>query len=131
MYLYVLNDISIIGDDRPTLKFLNRHVGHKIAVKWHDIGVQLLDAKCIENIKTNHPGDSFRCTMEMFRSWLEAPSATWNQLIKTLKEPDVRLEALALDLEGMLLKDVLEGAYNYLCNVQIQIRCFLKACHYK
>jgi len=90
------------------MKYLNRHVVDAIAngLVWFNIGVDLLgDDKEVNVIRTNHPGDNKRCATEMLQSWLAAKAdASWNQLMQTLKQPNIKLENLALTIEGMLSK---------------------------
>ena len=63
------------------------------------------DEPVLNRIKIDHPGDSDQCTAEMLRLWLEKYSdATWNQLIQTFREPNIKLETLALKIEGLLSK---------------------------
>ena len=46
----------------------------------------------------------------MLRLWLaRKPEASWNQLLETLREPGIKLNALAAKIEGMLSK----GMYMY------------------
>ena len=100
-----------VGTDRPALKFLNRYVRPEITGKWHDIGVELFDIEdevVLNTIKTNNPGDADKCAAEMFQLWRERQSdSCWNQLIQALRAPSIRLETLALKIEGMLC----EGMY--------------------
>lgn len=103
---------SCIGTERPALKFLQRHVtcAANIVDKWYDIGMELLGME-MENelnvIKNNWPEDVDKCT-EMFKSWLEKHpcDASWNWFIEVLKRPNIGLETLALDIEGMLSKGI-------------------------
>ena len=101
-------NLFFIGTDRPAWKYLNRHVREKITGKLHDIGVELLDDEdepALNTIKTNHPGDAEECTAKMLRLWLERKSdANWIQLIQALRMPIIRLEALASEIEDLLIK---------------------------
>ena len=104
MYVYT-------GTDRPAMKYLNRYVKTFITAKWYDIGVELLDVKdesVLNTIGIDHPNDSEKCSAKMLRLWLEKKSdASWNQLINTLRQPNIKLEYLALEIEGMLSKGIL------------------------
>ena len=97
-----------VGTDRPALKYLNRYVKADIATKWHDIGVELLDVEdetVLSIIKDNFRGDVDKCTAEMLQLWLaRKPEASWNYLIEVLQVPNIKLNALATKLEGMLCK---------------------------
>ena len=94
-----------VGDDRPALKLLNKHVRKEVSSKWHDLGLELLeqeDEEKLNEIKTNNPSDVSECCKEMFQLWLrKCTNATWNQLIQALKE--VELNNLATAIEGMLI----------------------------
>ena len=99
------------GRDRPALKLLNKHVRKHISSKWHDLGLELLeqeDEETLNQIKTNYPNDVSECCKEMFQLWLnKCATATWNQLIKALREVD--LNNLATTIEGMLMNTVNTG----------------------
>ena len=103
--------VFFIDTDRPTLKYLYRHVRTDITAKWYDIGVELFDEEdefVLNTIMVNHPDDSDRCTAEMLRLWLDRKSnPTWNHLIDALKVPYIKLEALASKIEGMLSKGII------------------------
>ena len=105
-YLYV-------GTDCPAIKYLYRHVKTDIANDWYDIGVELFDVgdeAVLNTIKKSYPGDPNRCAAEMLQLWLARKSeASWNQLLETLREPHIKLNALATKIEGMLSK----GTYMY------------------
>ena len=103
--------VFFIDTDRPTLKYLYRHVRTDITAKWYDIGVELFDEEdesVLNTIMVNHPDDSDRCTAEMLRLWLDRKSnPTWNHLTDALKVPHIKLEALASKIEGMLSKGII------------------------
>ena len=106
------------GSDRPALKYLYKHVRGNIANNWYDIGVALLDPEdqvLVSAIDMNHPGDAEKCAAEMLKLWLARnPTASWSQLLGALREPYIRLDALAENLEEMLLK----GMCSYNGNIQ-------------
>ena len=87
---------------------MTEHVLPLVAIKWHDLGLELLDA-CIEDeqllleIKRNYCNCN-ECCQEMFKLWIniQAASASWNQLIETLREPSLELTEVAGKIEGML-----------------------------
>ena len=101
----------LTGCDRPALKLLNKHVRKHISSKWHDLGLELLeqeDEETLNEIEINHPNDASKCCKQMFQLWLsKCATATWNQLIKALREVD--LNSLATTVEGMLMKTVNTG----------------------
>ena len=101
------------------MKYLNRYVRADIATKWHDVGIELLDVEdepALDTIKVNSPGDVDKCTAEMLQLWLKRkPNASWNQLIEAFRAPNIKLEALASKIEGMLSK----GTYCIMHNVNM------------
>ena len=99
-----------VGTDHPKLKYLYKHVKADIANDWYEIGVGLFDAgdeAVLNTVKKNHPGDANGCASEMLKLWLaRKPEATWNQLIKVLKEPNIKLNSLAKKIKKMLSKGI-------------------------
>ena len=78
-------------------------------MKWHDLGIELLDSdknvEELDTIEAEHPTDLKRCCTKMFQLWLrKQPSATWNQLIKALRQRNIELDALATNIEELLLQ---------------------------
>ena len=96
------------GCDLPTIQHLTEHVLPLVAIKWHDLGLELMDA-CVEDeqllgeIKKNYQSCN-DCCREMFKLWIniQAGSASWNQLIQALREPSLELTDIAVKIEGML-----------------------------
>ena len=94
-------------DDRPKVKFLNRHVKENICAAgsevWLDLGVELLqeeDIAALKTIKSNVSDCTVRCS-EMFQLWLERqPKASWRNLIDALKQ--IHQEKLAFSIENLL-----------------------------
>ena len=72
--------------------------------------MELLDAgdeAVLNVIKKNYPGDANKCASEMLQLWLaRKPEASWNQLLETLREPGIKLNALATKIEEMLSKGI-------------------------
>ena len=99
------------GCDRPALKLLNKHVRKHVSSKWYDLGLELLeqeDEETLNEIEINHSNDASKCCLQMFQLWLKkCTTATWNQLIKALREVD--LNNLATTIEGMLMDTVNTG----------------------
>ena len=95
------------GDERPSLKYLNRYVKQPVGSRWYDLGIELLEADDIEvldKINSDNPKDHDRCCTVMFQLWLrKQPTASWNQLIESLKQPGIELTQLAIKIEQMLL----------------------------
>ena len=91
------------------------------SVKWHDLGLELLeqeDEEKLDEIENNN-SDTKKCCTKMFQLWLSKyeDEATWNNLIKALREVDLR--SLATRIEKMLtpLKDTVcasTGMFNML-----------------
>ena len=102
---------TYVGTDRPAMRYLNRHVRPDIATKWYDIGVELLDVgdeKELDTIQKNFPGDHDACAAGMLKLWLDRKTdASWNQLIQVFRERHIQLNALALEIEGMLSKGMI------------------------
>ena len=99
-----------IGTERPALKYLNNYVRIDVGKKWYDLGVQLLDQEDEETLSTieaNYRGDIDKCVTEMFRLWTQRkPEASWNNLIDALRQPGVKLDALAKNIEDMLCEGI-------------------------
>jgi len=100
-----------IGTDRPAMKYLNRYVRPHITKKWHDIGVELLDVgdeMVLDTVQDDFPGDAEKCAAKMFRLWLARKTdANWNKLIQAFREPHIKLDVLASNIEGMLYKGMI------------------------
>ena len=79
-----------------------------VSIKWHDLGIELLDSNdCqkLDIIEAENPSHLNKCCTKMFNLWLEKQStASWNQLIEALRQPGVELDALASNIEQMLLQ---------------------------
>ena len=84
-------------------------------MKWHDLGIKLLDSNDInvqdlDRIEADHKLDLDKCCTKMFQLWLsKQPSASWNQLIEALRQPDIELHAVATKIERMLLPSKPQG----------------------
>ena len=102
--------IYSLATDHPALKHLYAFIDD-IATKWFYVGVELFDAgdeTKLNTIKKNHPGDANECTAEMLQLWLETkPHDSWNQLLNALRMPHIKLQAVALKIEGMLSKGIM------------------------
>ena len=80
------------------------------------------DQAILDTIKNNY-GDASKCAAEMLRLWLSRkPEASWNQLLDTLREPGIKLNALAAKIEGMLSK----GMYMYEIYISILLKPYIK-----
>ena len=98
-----------VGNSRPTLKDLWDLVVTKVAHKWKDLGLQLLQpdqANMLNVIEANHPHDVESCCKRVLEKWLDTSSstdATWNQLIGALKSPSVQLDYVANELKQNMM----------------------------
>ena len=104
-YIFAL----LVGHQKPSLKYLNRYVRSSVGLKWHDLGIELLDSdKSIEEldkIEAEHKSDLSKCCTKMFQLWLsKQPLATWNQLIEALRQHNIGLNVLATNIEESLLE---------------------------
>ena len=74
--------------------------------KWYYLGIELLksdDVKKLNIIQFTHQTDPDICCTKLFQLWLDTqPEASWNQLIKSLRQPGVVLGHLATKIEQML-----------------------------
>ena len=94
-------------DDRPEIKYFNRHVKENICAAgpevWLDLGIELLqqeDIAALKTIKSNVSDCTVRCS-EMFELWLERqPKASWRNLIEALKQ--IHQNKLAFNIEDLL-----------------------------
>ena len=102
-----------VGTDPPALKYLYRYVKADIVNKWYEIGVALFDVgdeAVLDTLQENYPKDADKCAAEMLKLWRARKlEASWDQLLKTLREPNIKLNALATNIEEMLSK----GMYTY------------------
>ena len=82
-------------------------------LKWYELGTELLDSGDVgklDTIEADHPTDHDKCCLKMFQLWLrKQPTASWNQLIEALRQPDIELHALASRIEQMLLQPKPKG----------------------
>ena len=102
-----------LGHQKPSLKYLNRYVRSSVGSKWHDLGIELLDSdddKDLDKIEAEYKLDVDKCCTKMFQLWSRKQlTASWNQLIEALRQPDIELHALATKIEQMLLPSKLQG----------------------
>ena len=134
MYHFI-NIICFVGYQRPSLRYLNRHVMKPVGSKWYKLGIDLLESGDVEElnkIRSQYPTDIDTCCIEMFQLWLnKQPTASWNQLIDSLRQPGIDLNHLANEIEQMLLQpkstgvNVIIHMYIYICVISI----FHVICH--
>jgi len=96
-----------IDEDRPISQALHNHVVQEAAVKWRDLGVQLLDPaneSMLDIIEKDHPQDALRCCQCMLQKWLQTNTdASWGQLLEALRSPCIQLMFLADKIESTLI----------------------------
>jgi len=87
----------------PTLRDLQNIVIPRVAHRWHELGIQLLDPsqeKDLDKIQLAYSNDFQQGCVEMVKYWLTNTSdATWDSLIYALKTPGLGLLAIVDDVE--------------------------------
>ena len=115
LYFSYCNLHIVKADSKPSIKMLQRHVIHRVATKWFELGAELFDEAeeyKLDNIETTHVNNVTKCCHEMFRQWLRTDiNATWSQVVEALKSPGVELGPIAADLE----KNLIIGKVAILC----------------
>ena len=100
------------GHQQPSLEYLNQYV-RAIDKKWYNLGIELLhsnDAGELDRIKAEHPSNLHICCTKMFELWLKKqPMASWNQLLEALRQPNIKLGTLAMEIEHIILKPRPQG----------------------
>ena len=92
-------------DDRPEIRFLNRHVKEQLCASgaevWKNLGIELMiHSNELEIIHLNN-SDMKSCCSAMFRLWLERQTdASWRQLIEALRQ--LQLNHLASQIGAKL-----------------------------
>ena len=88
MVCNLLQILTHIGSDVPTISELRDHVMHAVAPEWKNLGIKLGSIQFVrlETIDRNHYGDSEECCIAMFRHWLGVDkTASWDKLIAALE----------------------------------------------
>ena len=100
--------LFVIGKQCPSFIYLHRYVIETVGSKWYDVGIDLLgknDVKALQSIRDDPRNNPKTSCIKMFELWLERqPKASWNQLIKSLRQPNIALNTLASRIEHMLLQ---------------------------
>ena len=100
-----------------------------VAVKWKEIGVQLLRSNQtheLDIIQVNYPQDVVHCCKCVLKKWLESSvDATWNQLIEALRCPGVGLNYFASELEQKLKPECKIIAMYLLMKYKCLYRCII------
>ena len=99
-----------VGDQRPEMRYLTRYVRGLLCSAceenpqaWKDLGRELMpDAEAaLGTIAANAHGNVINCCSSLFKQWLDRqPEASWEQLIKALK--DIGLDNMAIQIEKKL-----------------------------
>ena len=105
--LHYVYFIKAIGQIKPPHRDLLNVLIPKVADKWHELGIQLLDQPYIarlDQINKDYPKNVQKCCYEMLRCWLEVDTeATWCKIIQALKSPGVLLFVAAAEVEQELM----------------------------
>ena len=88
---------------KPLLKDLHSIVVPKVANKWYELGIQLLNESQLprlNGIRAAYANDHQGGCVEMLQHWLNiTPEASWDNLIHALRTPVLELLAIAGDIE--------------------------------
>ena len=83
----------------------------RVAHKWHDIGLQLLDDGEARRLSL-YTGGNQKCCSEVLRVWLNKSSrADWYQLVEALESQGVQLHIVAGDIRNMFTGNSI-GSFN-------------------
>ena len=97
-----------VGSDLPRISELCEYVRIDVAPQWYDLGMQLLNAeqaKKLNVIQSDHPGDSEKCCTALFNYWLQVDiTASWDKLIMALMH--IRKDVLADTIKKMTTKSI-------------------------
>jgi len=85
------------------LKELHNAVVPKVANKWYELGIQLLNPSQIsklDEILSSYSTAHHQGCIEMLNLWLQTtPEASWENLIQALKQPSLELLSIANEVE--------------------------------
>ena len=98
-------------NEKPTVAELCELV--RVGAKWHELGILLeLDSVNLNGIDELNKDCDFKA-MRMFELWLRTkPNATRRQIIETLKEEDIDMNAVAVDYKEALTTKCEYSIYN-------------------
>jgi len=102
---------NVARESHPTMRCLNTHIIPLVAVKWHDLSLELLDVeqeRSLQRITVEKGADTLGYCREMFRVWLESNTATWSQLMEASRRINLNdaaraIEQLCLSTGGSLV----------------------------
>ena len=97
-YFDLLTDLKVIsthtGRDLPDVVRATNEV-----LDWFSLGLYLkVDYNKLETIRRDYPSDLNHCRQKMLITWISSGSATWNILVKTLRN-DMNERELAERIE--------------------------------
>ena len=99
----MFNNFVTIDAFKPLLKDLSNIVIPKVASKWYELGIQLLNQSQLpklEEIQKAYPNNLQRCCVDMLKCWLDiTPGASWDNLICALRAPSLGVLTIADDVE--------------------------------
>ena len=91
---------------RPVLRDLVNRVLPHVAVKWYELGLELLDPANeheLEIIEKDAKDDAKMGCRKMFKKWLDSDEeASWEKVIQALT--DIELDEVASDIEERLMQ---------------------------
>ena len=91
---------------RPFLRDLVNRVLPHVAVKWYELGLELLhlaNEHELKIIEKDAKDDAKMSCMKMFEKWLDSDEeASWEKLIQALR--DIELDEVASDIEERLMQ---------------------------
>ena len=97
-----------VGSDQPRISELCEYVRVDVAPQWYDLGMQLLNgeqAKKLNVIQSDHPGDAEKCCTALFNYWLQVDtSASWNKLM--IASSRIGKNALADTIRRMITNSI-------------------------
>ena len=105
--MFICNLISsfvfiITVTDFPKLKHLHRYK-KQISSNWYDLGIELLDDECYDELNTiikNNPNDINMCCSRMLQLWLrKSKKPSWKNFIRALRK--IEMDDLAYQIESL------------------------------
>ena len=110
LYCHIDIICDTVGCDRPVLRDVLIHVIPKVADKWYELGLILLEPKYENHLKTieaDSRNDARTCCRKVFEEWLRTDTlASWDKVIESLAL--IGLDNVASDIKQLL---GLQGEY--------------------
>jgi len=80
------NNVYIIGDDKPSVADLLRHVPPSYALHWKVLGKALgFENYQLETISVDNADRTWNCFRSMLLQWLHHHTPTWGQMDDAIK----------------------------------------------